>query len=58
MKLRINGQAIEVAERSTVLQATWLAGVEVPTLCHDDRPEILQVKIRRQFLAAAHRPST
>lgn len=37
MKLRVNGQALEVAERMTLLQATRLAGVEVPTLCHDDR---------------------
>ena len=37
MKLSVNGQALEVAERMTLLQATRLAGVEVPTLCHDDR---------------------
>ena len=37
MKLRVNGQTLEVADGSTVLQATRLAGVDVPTLCHDDR---------------------
>jgi formate dehydrogenase major subunit len=37
MKLCINGRALEVPSDSTVLQAARLAGVEVPTLCHDDR---------------------
>ena len=37
MKLRVNGQSLEVPDGSTVLQAARLAGVEVPTLCHDDR---------------------
>ena len=31
MKLRVNGRALEVADGSTVLQATRLAGVDVPT---------------------------
>src|SRR6266508_3303700 len=35
--LTVNSRTIEVPDRSTVLQATRLAGVEVPTLCHDDR---------------------
>ncbi len=37
MNLGVNGRAIEVPDGSTVLQATRLAGVEVPTLCQDDR---------------------
>jgi formate dehydrogenase major subunit len=37
MKLSVNGRALEVPDDSTVLHATRLAGVEVPTLCHDDR---------------------
>ena len=37
MRIRINGQAIDVPGGATVLQAARLAGVEVPTLCQDDR---------------------
>src|SRR5512144_2396560 len=37
MKLRVNGRTLDVPDGSTVLRATRLAGVEVPTLCHDDR---------------------
>ena len=37
MKLRVNGQSLEVPDGSTVLQASRLAGIEIPTLCHDDR---------------------
>ncbi|MBI3415808.1 MAG: formate dehydrogenase subunit alpha [Verrucomicrobia bacterium] len=37
MKLRVNGRTLDVPDDSTVLRATRLAGVEVPTLCHDDR---------------------
>ncbi len=37
MKLQINGHALIVPDDWTVLDAARLAGVEVPTLCHDDR---------------------
>ena len=37
MKLRIDGQALEVPVGATVLQAARQAGIDVPTLCHDDR---------------------
>jgi formate dehydrogenase major subunit len=37
MKLCVNGKELEVPDGSTVLRATRLADVEVPTLCHDDR---------------------
>lgn len=37
MKLCVNGRTLAVPDGSTLLQATRLAGVEVPTLCHDDR---------------------
>ena len=33
----INGRHVEVPPGSTILQACQMAGVEVPTLCHDDR---------------------
>ena len=34
MKLTINGEQIQVAEGSTVLEAARKIGVEIPTLCH------------------------
>ncbi len=34
ISLTINGQALEVAENSTVLQAAERAGIVIPTLCH------------------------
>jgi formate dehydrogenase major subunit len=37
LHLTINGQASEVGEGTTVLQACRAAGIGVPTLCHDDR---------------------
>jgi formate dehydrogenase major subunit len=33
----VDGKRIEAADGATVLQALQLAGVHVPTLCHDDR---------------------
>ena len=37
MNLTVNGIPVETPLGSTVLQACRAAGVEVPTLCHDDR---------------------
>jgi formate dehydrogenase major subunit len=37
MKLRVNGQALEIAEGTTLLHAARSVGVEIPTLCHDER---------------------
>jgi len=37
MKLCVNGRVIEVTHGATLLQATRAAGIEIPTLCHDDR---------------------
>ncbi len=34
MKVTINGNTIDVAEGTTVLEAARLLGVEIPTLCH------------------------
>lgn len=34
ISLTINGQAMEVAENTTVLQAAQKAGIVIPTLCH------------------------
>jgi formate dehydrogenase major subunit len=36
-RLTINGTPVEVLPGGTVLEACRAAGVEVPTLCHDDR---------------------
>jgi predicted molibdopterin-dependent oxidoreductase YjgC len=36
ISLTIDGVAVEVCEGTTVLEAARLAGVYVPTLCHDD----------------------
>jgi len=35
VKITIDGSLIEVAEKATVLEAIWQAGIYVPTLCHD-----------------------
>ena len=37
MKLCVNGRAVEVSHGATLLQAARAAGIEIPTLCHDDR---------------------
>ncbi len=37
MRLRVNGKTVDAPESSFVLQAAHAAGVEIPTLCHDDR---------------------
>jgi formate dehydrogenase major subunit len=65
MKLRVNGRTLEVPDGSTVLQATRLAGVEVPTLCHDDRLKpagacrlcLVQVKGVHHFVPACATPA-
>ncbi|MFA6546132.1 MAG: formate dehydrogenase subunit alpha [Limisphaerales bacterium] len=36
-RITINGIPVDVSEGTTVLEACRTAGVEVPTLCHDDR---------------------
>lgn len=64
MKLHINGRSLEVADGSTVLHASRLAGVEVPTLCHDDRLKpagacrlcLVQVKGLHHFVPACATP--
>ncbi|HEY5895594.1 MAG TPA: 2Fe-2S iron-sulfur cluster-binding protein [Chthoniobacterales bacterium] len=35
--LMINGRSCEVREGATILETLHAAGVEVPTLCHDER---------------------
>jgi len=37
MDLTVDGRTVEVPESAHVLDATRAAGVDVPTLCHDDR---------------------
>lgn len=37
IKLTIDGQIIEVKEGTTVLEAARLLGIDIPTLCNDDR---------------------
>jgi formate dehydrogenase major subunit len=37
VKLRLNGREVLVADGLTLLQAARSAGVDVPTLCHDER---------------------
>jgi len=37
MNVMIDGKDIEVAEGKTVLEAAKIAGIVIPTLCHDDR---------------------
>ncbi len=37
LKLTIDGKQIEVDEGTTVLEASRKLGIDVPTLCHDDR---------------------
>jgi len=39
VKLEIDGQAVEAAEGSTVLEVARSLGIRIPTLCHDDRLE-------------------
>lgn len=39
VKVNINGLSYEVSKDSTVLQACRQAGIDIPTLCHDDRLE-------------------
>jgi len=38
-RITINGRPLECAEGSTILGAARAAGIDVPTLCHDDRIE-------------------
>jgi bidirectional [NiFe] hydrogenase diaphorase subunit len=37
--LEIDGRAVEAAQGTTVLQAAKSLGINIPTLCHDDRLE-------------------
>ncbi|MEV0237509.1 formate dehydrogenase subunit alpha [Nonomuraea sp. NPDC050786] len=37
MRLTVDGALVDLAEEATVLSAVRVAGVELPTLCHDDR---------------------
>ncbi|XMB66734.1 formate dehydrogenase subunit alpha [Mycoplasmatota bacterium zrk1] len=37
VKLTINGRQIEAKEKTTVLEVTKELGINIPTLCHDDR---------------------
>ncbi len=37
LSLTINGRRLECAEGTTILAAARAAGIDVPTLCHDDR---------------------
>ena len=37
MNVEVDGRAVSVAEGATVLDAVRAAGLELPTLCHDDR---------------------
>ena len=37
MRIRVNGQALDVPVGATVLHAARLAGITVPSLCQDDR---------------------
>jgi len=37
VSLTIDGKEISVSEAATLLQAAREAGIEIPTLCHDDR---------------------
>src|SRR5512145_1326490 len=39
VKLEIDGQAVEAAAGTTVLQVARSLGIKIPTLCHDDRLE-------------------
>jgi formate dehydrogenase major subunit len=41
LRLTIDGRRVECAEGTTVLQAIRSIGLDVPTLCHDDRLEPL-----------------
>ena len=37
IELQINGRVLSVPEAATILDASRLAGIEIPTLCHDER---------------------
>jgi bidirectional [NiFe] hydrogenase diaphorase subunit len=37
--LEIDGRAVEAAQGTTILQAAKSLGINIPTLCHDDRME-------------------
>lgn len=37
VKVKINGNEVEINEGSTVLEACRLLKIDIPTLCHDDR---------------------
>ncbi len=37
MRVIVDGRAIEVPEGATALQALRIAGLDVPTACHDPR---------------------
>jgi formate dehydrogenase major subunit len=60
----INRQAIEAPTGSTILHACRLGGIDVPTLCHDDRLKpcaacrlcLVQVKGRHLFSSACSTP--
>lgn len=40
IKVTINGITIEAAENTTILQIASDNGIEIPTLCHDDRVKV------------------
>jgi NADH dehydrogenase/NADH:ubiquinone oxidoreductase subunit G len=39
VKLEINGKSVEAPQGATILQAAKSAGIQIPTLCDDDRLE-------------------
>jgi bidirectional [NiFe] hydrogenase diaphorase subunit len=39
VKLEIDGRTVEAAQGTTVLQAARSIGIDIPTLCHDERLE-------------------
>jgi formate dehydrogenase major subunit len=66
VKLKLNGRTIEAADGATLLQAARDAGVEIPTLCQDDRLEpagvcrlcLVRVKGLHQLVPACATPAT
>ncbi len=45
LMLRIDGQAVSVPEGTTIWEAAWQSGIEIPVLCHS--PEIEPVGVCR-----------
>ena len=66
LAVTINGQAAEFSEGTTILSACRQLGVELPTLCHDDRLKpcgacrlcIVQVKGAARPVTACNTPAT